>query len=261
MYEKDEYRYGDEEYISTALILCAGFGKRMREMVDTTPKPLLEISKDVTLLDTIVANLVYVGVRNIIITTHYQADKIRLYVEQNYFNIYQQCSFIISEEQDGILDTGGGIFNVTKHLGDEYILSVNCDVVWDEKISLTLLKLQHLFFDKIGMYFYMVFGKVNEPKICNFTRFTISRDNSVLLSDVGESYYLGIQIINVCFFNKICKSYNQNAFPLSNVYLDYIDENGKINNTVGFFHEKDACVFHVGTLEELEDVRSNKWLR
>lgn len=255
---RDMYQYSYNIHVKTAVILCAGFSTRMGALAKELPKPLFELNKGVTFLDIIVANLVCVGIKTIIITTHHKADKIHLYVIKNYLKKYKNCQFILSEEKTEILDTGGGLLNATRNIDDKYVLSVNCDTVWDESASRTLLKLQFLFLKKVDMDFYMVFGKNN---IDSAIRFSTSEGNKVFFDKNGEYNYLGIQIINIHLFKRLCIDYNAKVFSLRKIYLDYKDDNGRIKNAVGVFHEGNKDVFHVGTLKELESVRNSKWLK
>ena len=61
--------------ISTGLILCAGFGKRVAPLTNTTPKPLLQI-KNGTLLENSINFLQKCGIKKIKINTHYLSDEI-----------------------------------------------------------------------------------------------------------------------------------------------------------------------------------------
>ena len=54
--------------INTALILCAGLGKRLNPITLKKPKPLLEI-KQVTMLENCINIIQNLGIRNIIINT------------------------------------------------------------------------------------------------------------------------------------------------------------------------------------------------
>ena len=48
--------------INTALILCAGFGRRLDPLTQTTPKPLLRI-KEVTMLERCINLIIEYGVK------------------------------------------------------------------------------------------------------------------------------------------------------------------------------------------------------
>ena len=72
--------------ISTGLILCAGFGKRVAPLTNTTPKPLLQI-KNGTLLENSINFLKKCGIKKIKINTHYLSDEIENFIKKkNYKN-------------------------------------------------------------------------------------------------------------------------------------------------------------------------------
>ena len=56
--------------INTALILCAGFGKRLNPITLKKPKPLLEI-KNMTVLEKSINLIKELGINKIIINTFY----------------------------------------------------------------------------------------------------------------------------------------------------------------------------------------------
>ena len=56
--------------IQTALILCAGYGKRLNPLTLTTPKPLLKIH-EITLLENCINLIASLGIKKILINTFY----------------------------------------------------------------------------------------------------------------------------------------------------------------------------------------------
>ena len=54
--------------IKTALILCAGFGKRLNPITLNTPKPLLAI-KDISVLERCINLIEKLGIQKIVINT------------------------------------------------------------------------------------------------------------------------------------------------------------------------------------------------
>ena len=56
--------------IETALILCAGFGKRLNPITLDTPKPLLKIN-DLTMLDHCIKLIIDLDIKKILINTFY----------------------------------------------------------------------------------------------------------------------------------------------------------------------------------------------
>ena len=91
--------------IERAIVLAAGFGKRVLPLTNTTPKPLLKIN-NVSLLENTLNFLKKFGVKSFAVNTHHLGEQIVAFVEKNK-NIYDIKIF---KEQE-ILGTGGGIRN------------------------------------------------------------------------------------------------------------------------------------------------------
>ena len=66
-----------------ALLLAAGFGRRMGVLTKDTPKPLVKVA-DVEILARIIDNLIISNIHDLVIVTGFQADKIRDFVTQRY---------------------------------------------------------------------------------------------------------------------------------------------------------------------------------
>ncbi len=94
--------------INTALILCAGFGKRLNPITLNTPKPLLQI-KDISMLERCINLIEKLGIQKIVINTFYLKDQFSEFLHNKNFNL----DIKIIEDGEHILDTGGGI-----HSGD-----------------------------------------------------------------------------------------------------------------------------------------------
>lgn len=62
-----------------AVIMAGGFGSRLRPLTEETPKPMLPVG-DRPLLDRTLEGLRQAGIRNVNITTHFMADKIREHI-------------------------------------------------------------------------------------------------------------------------------------------------------------------------------------
>lgn len=110
--------------IRNALILCAGFGTRLRPITENTPKALVEIA-GVAMLDRIVAQIKNAGIEKIYVNTHYLADNLHSYIKDRHPEI------IISFEPE-ILETGGGALNVIQANNIDEMLIVNCDAFFSE---------------------------------------------------------------------------------------------------------------------------------
>jgi len=61
--------------IATALILCAGYGKRLNPLTLNVPKPLLELNQ-ITMLENSINLIENLGINEIIINTFYLKEQI-----------------------------------------------------------------------------------------------------------------------------------------------------------------------------------------
>lgn len=116
--------------VERALIFAAGFGKRMRPLTETTPKPLLEVAGK-PLIQHHIEKLVDCGIRDLVINTHWRADRL---VEALGNGQLFGASIQWSHEPE-ILDTGGGMRNALPMLGNGNFLVINSDVWTDYPLS------------------------------------------------------------------------------------------------------------------------------
>lgn len=71
--------------VTSAIVLCAGRGKRLQPHTDTTPKPLLPVNGKPT-LDLILDSLKRAGIERVVLVTHYLAEQLERYAQtQAYF--------------------------------------------------------------------------------------------------------------------------------------------------------------------------------
>jgi len=109
-----------------AMILAAGFGKRLGHLTQSTPKPLIKV-KGQPLIKYHLSKLLAADYSQIVINTHYLSNEIINYVE-NEFNNDPRIIFSIEKE---ILGTGGGIKKALHHFGNDDFLVLNSDIYSD----------------------------------------------------------------------------------------------------------------------------------
>ena len=109
-----------------AMILAAGFGKRLGHLTQSTPKPLIKV-KGQPLIKYHLSKLLAADYSQIVINTHYLSDEIINYVE-NEFHSDPRIIFSIEKE---ILGTGGGIKKALHHFGNDDFLVLNSDIYSD----------------------------------------------------------------------------------------------------------------------------------
>ena len=71
--------------IRTALILCAGFGKRLNPLTEKIPKPLLELN-NVTLLENCINLVIKLGIKKIFLNTFHLSDQIINFIKKKKFS-------------------------------------------------------------------------------------------------------------------------------------------------------------------------------
>ena len=126
--------------IKYGMILAAGLGKRMQPLTLKTPKPLLEINNS-TLLERAINLLISHGVQEININVHYLPDQIQTFINNKKF----QVKITISNEENLLLDTGGGVLKGTQNFGDNPFFVVNPDTVWSERYLEELKRLEAIY--------------------------------------------------------------------------------------------------------------------
>ena len=122
--------------IKTALILCAGFGKRLHPLTNETPKPLLKI-KNITLLERTLNIIKQLEKKNIKINTFHLENEIINFLS----NYKSNMNIDIIKDGKEILDTGGGIINLIKSSTENDFIIFNPDTIWDLKYKDELEKM------------------------------------------------------------------------------------------------------------------------
>src|SRR5210317_1910705 len=111
--------------INTALILCAGFGKRLN--------PITLKIKDLTLLEHCINLIKKFGVKKIFINSFYLKEKINKFIEENNFKI----EIKVIEDGNSILNTGGGVLNLISKINEDNFLVFNPDTIWKKNYIYT----------------------------------------------------------------------------------------------------------------------------
>ncbi|MEM1319293.1 MAG: nucleotidyltransferase family protein [Bacteroidota bacterium] len=109
-----------------AMILAAGMGTRLRPFTNYHPKALVEVN-GMPLLEIAIRRLMYFGCRDIIINVHHFAEQIIRFLERNeHFGI----NIALSDEQDQLLNTGGGLKKAASFFDDgQAFLLCNTDIL------------------------------------------------------------------------------------------------------------------------------------
>ena len=130
--------------INTALILCAGLGKRLNPLTLKTPKPLLEIEK-IPILEKCINVIIKFGAKKIFLNTFHLSDQIFEFIQNKKFPI----DIKIIEDGKEILDTGGGILNMIQNSKDNDFIIFNPDTLWYKDYIEEINKMQDFYFSNI----------------------------------------------------------------------------------------------------------------
>lgn len=120
---------------TSAFVLAAGKGERMRPLTNTLPKPLVPLDGK-PLIDHVLDRLAAADIKRAVVNVHYLADKIEKHLAHR-----SAPKIIISDERDKLLDTGGGALRALPKLGDNPFVIHNSDSVWIEGLGSNLDRL------------------------------------------------------------------------------------------------------------------------
>jgi MurNAc alpha-1-phosphate uridylyltransferase len=227
--------------INTALILCAGYGKRLNPLTLLEPKPLLKVN-EITLLENCINLIKSLGIKKIILNTFYLKEKI-----QNFFEI-KKFDLDIKIINDGkkILNTGGGILNMMNSSNDSNFLILNPDTIWNRGYVEQIKGMEDFYFtNQIKNILLLVNKNLSFDKKLkgdfNLLKNIIKKD---LQNDL---IYTGCQIMNKDLFD----SHSVSDFSISEVWNQLVSK----NELYGF--ESIESFYHLTNLEVYKELLKN----
>ena len=204
--------------IKKAIILSAGYGKRLNPVTLSKPKPLLEINKK-TLLENTIHILEKFGIEEIMINTYYLSDQINAFIENKKFS----SKIFLIREHKNILDTGGGVLNAAKKFNNDPFFVFNPDTIWSQSYldDFKIMEKQYFNNDYKG-----VLLVVDKTKSFDKTmKGDFNLKENILDRNVNEKRYIytGSQILNNSVFQ------NKKIEPFSmNLIWDLLIKNKKL---------------------------------
>ena len=220
--------------IKTALILCAGLGKRLNPLTLENPKPLLKL-KNITMLENCIKLIIKLGIDKIILNTFYLEEKIFEFISKKKFPIEIQ----IIKDGDQILNTGGGILNMINSSSENDNIIFNPDTVWDERYVDEILKMQNTYFSK-NLNNILLLAK----KDLSFDKSLIgdfSLKNDLIKKENKDFIFIGCQILNKSLF----KNFIVQNFSIAEIWNELL-KNDKLNGFESlnkFYHLTDLKIF------------------
>lgn len=226
--------------INTALILCAGFGKRLDPLTLKIPKPLLKL-KNVTMLETCVNTIIKLGINKILINTFYLGRQISAFIKEKNFSADIQ----VLDDGKEILNTGGGILNLMQQSIDNDYLVFNPDTFWSEKYIDEIYKMQNFYFSKKLDNILLTANKV--LSFDKNLKGDFELEDNLLKKSINKNFiYIGCQILSRDLF----KDYKVKNFPISKIWENLL----KIDGLNGFESlNKFYHLTNLKTFRKLED--------
>ena len=225
--------------INSALILCAGLGKRLNPITLKTPKPLLLINNK-TILEKCIILVIKLGIKKIYLNTFYLGEQISNFIKSKNFPINIK---IIDDGKD-ILNTGGGILNMINNSSDNDYLIFNPDTLWSENYINEIKNMCNFYFsNELSNILLTVEKELSFDK--SFKGDFQLKNNLLEKTNKNNFIYIGCQILNRNLF----KNFKVENFSISEIWNELL----KKNELNGF--ESFNKFFHLTNLETFKKLR------
>ena len=228
------------EVPTTAMVMAAGLGKRMRPLTATRPKPLVEVAGR-PLLDHVLDRLRAAGVEKVIVNVHYLPDALEAHLSARANGL----KVTISDERSQLLETGGGLVKAARMIDCDPFLAVNSDNLWLDGPADTLkLLASHWHCDRMDALLLLVphARAQNHRGLGDFHMGRSGRLRRRDRSRVAPFVYTGVQIVS----KRLLDGAPQGPFS-TNLLWDRAIEEGRC---FGAVHQ--GLWFDVGTPQSIK---------
>ena len=227
--------------IKTALVLCAGYGKRLNPLTLELPKPLLKLN-NITLLEKNLNLIKSLGIKKVKLNTFYLKEKIENFV--NDLNLDLDIEII--EDGNQILNTGGGILNMIKKSNEENFIVFNPDTIWNNEYVSCIKNMEKFYFKEKLENILLVVNKALsfDQKLGG----DFNLNNNILKKENNNNFiYTGCQMINKNLFSKL----SNQSFSILDIWNNLLLQN-KL-----FGHESKNKFYHVTDIRIYQELLKN----
>ena len=191
--------------IKKAIVLGAGFGKRMHPITKKIPKPLVTIN-NITLLENSIKFLTSIGIKHIVVNAHFRHKQISDFIKKK--NFTSKIDLVI--EKGKILNTGGGILNASKIFKKQNFFVVNPDTLWRKGYKNEFRKLDKNYKKNKKPIMLLVSKSKSYDKSFKGD-FNLNSNNEISRQKNNKFIFTGAQIITRSVFkNKKIKPFSMN---------------------------------------------------
>ncbi len=237
-----------------AMVLAAGFGKRLHPLTLDTPKPLIDVHGE-SMLERMLDLIDAAGIPEAVVNASYLKEQI---IERcnDYEAAHPGLSVHLSLE-DEPLETGGGIARALPMLGDELFFVCNGDVIlvpgkahpferlygqWDDDTDIIMLVVSRanaIGYEGQGDFVALEQGGDVLPA---FRRCAKEEEEA---PDESRYVFTGVQLIHPRVFRDGILAENT-AFSMNVIYNAHQDETGRFERMKAVVH--DSAWLHVGDM-------------
>jgi len=229
--------------IRKAMILAAGFGKRMLPLTEKTPKPLIKVGPK-NLLERSIELLIKMGIDELVINTHHLSDEIDNFLKNKNYGIS-----ISAIEEEELLDTGGGILNATRRFENNPFFVLNPDTIWNKNYYEELKILENSYLENNKPILLLV-DKINSHDKSFKGDFSFGKNNYIIRKTNNQYIFTGAQIINRSIFEGV----KIKVFSMNLVWNQMVKEKKLLGQ------ESNQTFFHVNNLKVYEELNRLKFI-
>lgn len=210
--------------IMRAMILSAGLGTRFKPWTDRHPKALAIVNGK-SLLQRNIEYLQQSGIREVVVNVHHFARQI---IDALTVNNGWGSEFMISDETDAVLETGGGLLKARHFLDGAPFVLINVDVLTDMDLPEMIADhfrhrpLATLAVTGRSTSRYLLFDDRDE--LCGWRNVATGEERLARtpLGAVLPKAFSGIHVVDPLIFHRMTRN---GKFSLIDLYLDLADGN------------------------------------
>lgn len=224
-----------------AIVFAAGLGTRMKQLMQDIPKPMLEIEKNIRLVDYSIKFLSDNGIEKIYINIHHHTEILYDYIEQNLKRKFPHIEFHVLFEKI-LLETGGTVKKLFQNIEEDWVFAINSDNFFQNYSSENLATSYNLVTKKnmYGSLFVKDIEEIQYDIRCDFKLedYHLSRD------EPRNMVFIGVQLLHKNLFQNV----GDNIFSLSQIYFNNLPKLLGISFT--------STWYPVGTEEEYYRIKN-----